>query len=135
MTLAVTATASTLLSPSNKNPCTMLLSSINSHFLPNGHELRKKFFLPAFQIIYLSISLEDVLGEASGLLVGAVVPAGGHQGGAPHLLEHLVEILSGGLHRHGDQGLNVDAGLDLLIGGQPGDIISIVGAILWTQMF
>ena len=116
MTLAVTATASTLLSPSNKNPCTMLLSSINSHFLPNGHELKEKVILVSFVRIILSFLLEDVLGEASWLLVGAVVPAGGHQSGAPHLLEHLVEILSGGLHRHGDQGLNVDAGLDLLIG-------------------
>ena len=52
MTLAVTATASTLLSPSNKNPCPMLLSSINSHFLPNGHELKKRVILVSFVTNY-----------------------------------------------------------------------------------
>ena len=68
-----------------------------------------------------SVSLEDIMGEAPGLLIGAVVPAGGHQSWAPHLLEHLVEVLLGRLHCHGDQGLDVDTGLDLLIGGQPKD--------------
>ena len=38
-TLAVTATASTLLSPVRRKPCRRLVSSWNSHFFPKEQEL------------------------------------------------------------------------------------------------
>ena len=64
-------------------------------------------------------TLVNILGQAAGLLVRAVVPGGGHEGGAADLLQHLVQVLLGGLHRGADQRLDVDRGQHLLVRGQP----------------
>ena len=64
-------------------------------------------------------TLVNILGQAAGLLVRTVVPGGGHEGGAADLLQHLVQVLLGGLHRGADQRLDVDRGQHLLVRRQP----------------
>ena len=64
--------------------------------------------------------LENILSQTAGLLIGTVVPAGDHQGGAADLLVHLVQVLLGGLHGGADEGLQADTGEELLVRGQPG---------------
>ena len=78
--------------------------------MPKGEALQKEQMEKCINIVD---PLVNVCSKATRLLVGAVVSACEHHCGAVDLLQHLIEVLLGGLHCRADQRVDVDTGKDL----------------------